>query len=114
MFDFDNVLIGKSIRQANLTEALKSQNKYVTQVNQQLAGTIEAAYEPMLESSIVKKVIAVVNVGEKTQFFKGILKEYTSEFIELMNVLIPINSNEGKMADMIFPRSQGMVRYLSE
>lgn len=112
--DISGLLMGRTIQNANLSTALKSQNKYVTQVNEQLAGSIEAAYEPLLENSMGKRVLAEIKVGENSIKITGLLKEYTSAFVELMNIKFLGKDNGQTEQDIIFPRAVGVVRYLAE
>ncbi|MBN1188035.1 MAG: hypothetical protein JXB49_37515 [Bacteroidales bacterium] len=114
LVDVIQVLVGRSIKNANLLSAMQSQNKYVTQVNQQLASMVEAAYEPLLEKNIGKRVEAILDKGEKPLKLRGILKEYTSEFIELLDVKCIIPLEDDQSVDVIFPRNQGMIRYILE
>ena len=48
-------------------------------------------------------------------FFSGILKDYTSEFIELIDVDYKIdNDSPSRKADIVVSRKCGFVRHLGE
>ncbi|MFW5985024.1 MAG: hypothetical protein ACOCQ1_01990 [Halanaerobiaceae bacterium] len=88
---------------------LASQNKYISRVQNDLAGTIETSFEPLLEHYIGYQVILEVFRGEKVEKYQGVLKEYSPEFIELINV-----KYNNRVADMVVSRKYGIVRNLSD
>lgn len=68
-------------------EALgQTQTQYATQLGEEIMGRIGTAYDPMLEKHIGQKVVVEVKRENKTVKYSGILKCYTAEFIELMDV----------------------------
>lgn len=111
-----NVLLGKMKTSASFGKAIAGQDKYVSQIQQQASSVLETSYEPILERYLGRKVIlAVMEDGKKTEY-PGILKDYTTEFIEIMNV--SYTPDEGvtapRTADIIFLRAAGTVRHLGE
>ena len=95
-------------------QILSSQDKYVGRIQQSIAGGIDASFEPLLEKHIGKIVIAVVLKGNENVRLQGILKEYTAEFIELLNVTCPQPDGGARCADIIIPRKAGIVRHGGE
>ncbi len=102
-------------RMKSLTPAgkiLQGQDKYVSKVKQQAFTMAQTSYEPILERYIGKKVVlAVMGEGEKKEY-AGILKDYTPEFIEIMDVMYAgAGVKEPRRADLVVPRSAGIVRH---
>jgi small nuclear ribonucleoprotein (snRNP)-like protein len=56
------------------------------QVGTSLIGMAGNAYEAILEKYIGRKIISDIKEGDKIKEYEGILKEYTSKYIELLNV----------------------------
>ncbi len=80
-----------------------------------LIGFAGTAYEPIFEKHIGSKVVLEFYNEDKTWFFPGILKDYTSEFIELMDVDYKIDENSlPRKADIVVSRKCGFVRHLGE
>jgi len=53
--------------------------------------------------------------GDKAFELPGVLKDYTSEFIELMDVDYSIDQDDApRKADVVVLRSWGIVRHLGE
>lgn len=61
----------------------------------------------------MKKVILELVKGDKVFELPGVLKDYTSEFIELMDVDYTIDQDDApRKADVVVLRSCGIVRHL--
>jgi len=110
-----NLFIGK-VRQATPARGIVAgQDKYVSQMQTGVLSTVQTAFEPLLERHIGKKVVLQHSGGEKLVEYTGILKGYTAEFVELMDLSYkPAGREEAKPADLIIPRSAGLVRHLGE
>ena len=110
-----NVLISHAKRTTPAAATLTSQDKYVSQMKQKLVTSVDAAYEPLLERHIGRKVVLELLKGDKVFEFPGVLKDYTSEFIELMDVDYSVQeADAGRKADIVALRSCGIVRHLGE
>jgi hypothetical protein len=100
------------IKTSTAGQVMQGQDKYVTQMQQQAIGAITNSYEPILERYLGKKIVlSIVEEGKKKEY-PGILKEYTTSFIEVMGTRH--TRGEGKEpqdADMIVPRTLGIVRH---
>lgn len=94
---------------------LSSQDKYVSKMQQELISTAGTSYEPLLERYIGHKVVIDMIKGDKILEYCGVLKEYTAEFIEIMDVNYKIKEDQAaRKADLIVPRKLGVVRHLGE
>ncbi|MBN1384262.1 MAG: hypothetical protein JW983_05195 [Elusimicrobia bacterium] len=104
-----NLLIGRIAAGGAGGRIISGQQKYITQMHQEFTGTLNTSYEPLLEKNIGHRVIVVIKKNDKPENISGILKEYTAQFLTLMDVEYP--KNNGK-SDVIIPRNYGIVRHL--
>ncbi|MHC4756579.1 MAG: hypothetical protein ACYTBP_15710 [Planctomycetota bacterium] len=110
-----NILISRAKQASPAAGVLKSQDKYVTQMKQELMGSVGTAYEPLLERYIGHKVIIEMVKREKLFEYPGVLKEYTADFIEIMDINYKADeAGPPLIADLIIPRKYGLVRHLGE
>jgi hypothetical protein len=82
--------LGLFIGQAKKTSAsalLQTQDARIASTAQQILGSGAAAYEPILEKYIGRKVVLEVAHDGKTQEYCGILKEYTGEFLFILDMM---------------------------
>ncbi|MFW6022569.1 MAG: hypothetical protein ACOCQW_03520 [Halanaerobiaceae bacterium] len=111
---------------------MASQDKYINKIMSEIFATVDNSFEALLENYIGYRVILELNKGENIIKYKGILKRYTSEFIELIDVdysdqtntkdnnrndersTAEIKKEEKEKVDMIIPRRYGIVRGLAE
>ncbi len=112
--DVINVFIGQAKKIASVGAVMNSQEKYVSKLRQEMVSTIGTAYEPLLERYIGHKVIFHVINGDVTSEHEGVLKEYTAEFIEIMDTDYPVDGESLKGVDMVIPRAYGIVRHSGE
>jgi len=67
-----------------------------------------------MEKLVGKSVVLSINRAEKIEWYEGILKDYTSEFVLVMDVEYCLQGALlVKKADIIVPRSLSVVRYSS-
>ena len=110
-----NVLLSQAKKTTPAGTMLTSQDKYVSQMKKELIGSVATAYEPLLERHIGRKVVLELVKGDKAIELAGVLKDYTSEFVELMDVDYTIEQTPTpRRADIIVLRSRGIVRHLAE
>ena len=110
-----NLLIGRAKQTAAGGAILSSQDKYVSKLKDELVGSVETAYEPLLERHIGKIVVFEMTSDEQVIEYTGVLKDYTADFIEIMDV--NYKSKKGKSsrkADVVVPRGHCLVRHLGE
>ncbi|MCD4830298.1 MAG: hypothetical protein K8R02_00650 [Anaerohalosphaeraceae bacterium] len=110
-----NVLITHAKKTTPAGTMLTSQDKYVSQIKQEIATSVGTAYEPLLEKHIGKMVVLELVKGDKILEIVGVLKDYTSEFIELMDIDYRLNpADTPQKADIVALRRLGIVRHLAE
>lgn len=110
-----NVLISHARKATPAGGVLTSQDKYVSQIKQELAGSVGTSYEPLLERYIGNLVVTELIRDDKIIEYSGVLKDYTADFIEMMDVQYSIEENgSARKADIIIPRKCGVVRHLGE
>jgi len=110
-----NMLISQAKKATPAGKMLTSQDKYVSQMKQELMGSVGASYEPLLERYIGHKVVLELIKGDKIFEYCGVLKEYTAEFVEIMDVDYKLKEDQAvRKADLVVPRKQGIIRHLGE
>ena len=108
------LIIGRFRTQAAAGAALKGQDKYVSQIQQQVM-TAAYSYEPLLEKYIGKKVVFKMKRGEAVKEYAGILKDYTPDFMEMLDVEYKsLDESGSRTADIIMSRQLGTVRHQSK
>jgi hypothetical protein len=94
---------------------LTSQGKHVSKIKQELVGVAGASFEPLLEKYIGCRVVLELVKGDKIVKCSGVLKDYTSEFVEIMDVNYSIKEDQpARKADIVVLRKYGVVRHLGE
>ncbi|MCP4608850.1 MAG: hypothetical protein GY845_09070 [Planctomycetes bacterium] len=110
-----NLVISQAKKATPAGKMLTSQDKYVSQMKQELMGSVGTSFEPLLERYIGHKVVLEMIKGDKIFEYSGVLKEYTAEFIEIMNVSYKTAEDQPpKTADLVVPRKHGLIRHLGE
>ncbi|UCC97421.1 MAG: hypothetical protein JSW66_16450 [Phycisphaerales bacterium] len=110
-----NLLISQAKKATPAGRMLGAQDKYVTQMKQELMGSVGTSFEPLLERYIGHKVVLEMIKGEKIFEYCGVLKEYTAEFIEIMDVNYAVEDDKpAQKADLVVPRKLGLIRHLAE
>jgi hypothetical protein len=110
-----NLLISQAKKATPAGKVLSSQDKYVNQMKQELVGSVGASFEPLLERYIGRKVVLEMIKGDKVLEYCGVLKDYTAEFIEIMDVDYSIKSDDpARRADLVVPHKLGLIRHLGE
>jgi len=110
-----NLLISQAKKATPAGKMLTSQDKYVSQMKAELMTSTGTSFEPLLERYIGHKVVLEMMKGDKILEYCGVLKEYTAEFIEIMDVNYASNLGQPtRTADLVVPRKHGLVRHLAE
>jgi small nuclear ribonucleoprotein (snRNP)-like protein len=110
-----NVLISQAKRTTPAGSVLSSQDKYVTQMKQELFGAVGTSFEPLLEKYIGHKVVLELTKADRIFEYCGVLKDYTAEFIEIMDVEYKAQQDKAaQKADLVVLRKYGTVRHLGE
>jgi len=110
-----NLFVGQVKRTTAGGRVLGDQDKQLSQLQQELAAPAGTAFEPLLEGHIGKKVVLEI-IKDKTMIeYPCILKEYTAEFIEVMDIAYRTREDEPcRKADLVVPRKYGLIRHLGE
>lgn len=110
-----NLLISLAKKATPAGTVLASQDKYVSQMKQELMGSVGTSYEPLLERYIGNRVVLELIRADKVFEYCGVLKEYTADFIEVMDVDYKAKEDEApRKADLVVPRKYGVIRHLGE
>lgn len=110
-----NLLISQAKKASPAGKVLTTQDKYVSQMQKELMGSAGTSFEPLLERYIGHKVVLELIKGEKILEYCGVLKEYTAEFVEIMDVDYGVKeSDPTRKADLVAPRKLGVIRHLGE
>jgi len=106
-----SLVMGRVKTMGAMGKVLAGQDKYVSQLQGDVAGSFGFAYEVMLERYIGKEVVFLLQNEGKEKSYKGVLKEYTAEYLELLDVEHLKENGLGVKADIIVPRSLAIVRH---
>ena len=109
MMEIIGALSGK-IKSANPNSVLTGNEKYTNKLNQEMINSFDASYDPLLEKYIGNIVIIEIKNPNGIRKITGILKEYTQNYIEILDVMY----TENRISDAVLPRRLCEVRGLSE
>jgi len=110
-----NLLISQAKKATPAGAVLSSQDKYVSRMKQDLIGSAGTSYEPLLEKYIGRRVVLELIKGDKIIEYWGVLKDYTAEFIEVMDVNYQLKQDQpARKADLVVLRKYGVIRHLGE
>ncbi len=110
-----NLLMSQAKKATPAGAVLSSQDKYVSQMKQELMSSVGTSYEPLLERYIGNRVVLELIKGDKIFEYCGVLKEYTAEFIEVMDVNYKVKEDQpARKADLVVLRKYGVIRHLGE
>ena len=110
-----NLLMSQAKKATPAGGILTTQDKYISQMKQELAGSVGTSFEPLLEKYIGRRVVLELVKGDKILECCGVLKDYTAEFVEIMDVSYKVKEDQpaGK-ADLVVLRKYGVIRHLGE
>lgn len=115
IMEVSNVLLSQAKKTTGAGGLLTAQDKYVSQMKNEVIGSVDTAYEPLLEKYIGHRVVAEFLHADKPVELVGVLKDYTAEFVELLDVVYWTgNEDNRKKADVILPRKRAVIRHLAE
>ncbi len=66
-----------------------SGEEYYTELNRSIVGYVGTSYDPLLERYVGTRVVVEVTEGDVVYEHVGILKDYTSDFFEILDVHYP-------------------------
>jgi len=115
VMEVGNLLISQAKRTTPAGAMLTSQDKYVSQIKQELMGSMGTSFEPLLERYIGNRVVIELIKRDKMFKYTGVLKDYTAEFIEVMDVDYRVKEDQPvRKADIVVLRKYGVIRHLGE
>jgi hypothetical protein len=115
IMEVSNVLLSQAKKTTGAGTMLKTQDKYVSQMKNEVIGSADTAYEPLLEKCIGHRVVAEFLHKDEPVEMTGVLKDYTADFIELLDVEYWTGTeDQRKKADIILPRKRAVIRHLAE
>ncbi|MFW6134858.1 MAG: hypothetical protein ACOC5R_04720 [Elusimicrobiota bacterium] len=115
LIELIDLIIGHAKRVSPLGKMGGPQEKYISKLKEEYVSSVYNSYEPLLERHIGKKVVLEMNRNDKIIEYVGILKDYTSEFVEIFDVDYNNGQDEkSREADLVIPRRVGTVRNLGE
>ena len=109
-----NMLTSNLSKTTPVGAAISTNNNQVNKMKNEVYNLVETSYEPLLEDYIGERVILELKRGNEWVRYNGVLKDYTAEFIELIDVDYAPESQGDIDADLIVLRKYGVVRNLSE
>lgn len=110
-----NLLISQAKRVTPAGGVLTAQDKYVNQMKTDITTATDSSYEPLIEKYIGHKIIIEVVKNDKILRYCGVLKDYTKEFIEIMDVDYRSQlDNTPEKADIVLLRQYATVRHFAE
>jgi hypothetical protein len=98
--------------QKTASSSVQAQNQQIEKVKKDLFGA-SASFDPLLEHHIGNIIILEIEEADEQICYHGVLKEYTSEFYEIMDVDFMFK-NQIEKADLIVPRANSAIRHLGE
>ncbi|MFA6637139.1 MAG: hypothetical protein WCV56_08600 [Candidatus Omnitrophota bacterium] len=110
-----NLFMGKAKAQSPAKNVLAAQDRYISRIKDTAFSALPNSFEPLLERHLGKYVILEFLEESKVVECRGMLKDYTRDFIEILDMDYPIGQSEkSKKADIIFPRSASVIRHLGK
>ena len=96
-------------------QAVAYQQKYVTKAQSDMVNHWSNTYDPILERHIGQKsVLEILNTQGVIEEHVGVLREYTGQFIEVMNIDYLDGDKGVRKCDIIAPRAHSILRHSSE
>ena len=115
VMEISGLVVGRMKGTALGGTVLGSQDKYISKIQKGVIDTAATSFEPLLERHIGRKVVLDVVKDDGIVEYVGVLKEYTAEFVELMDVdFAGATADSPRRADLVLPRKLAVVRHLGE
>ena len=108
-----NLFMGKAKAHSPAKNVLSEQDRYISRIKDTAFSAMPNSFEPLLERHLGKYVIIEFPDENKVVECRGMLKDYTRDFIELFDLDFPRGETKDKQqVDIIFPRASGIIRHL--
>jgi len=80
------VFLGQAKKAAPGSVVLRNSEKDLTNLSKEIVGHIGNTYDPILENYIGRRVVLEVTKDDVTKELAGVLKEYSAEFLEVLDI----------------------------
>ncbi len=108
-----NLLMGRVRQAGSVGKVMEGRDKYVNKMKEGVFSSLNTSFEPLLEKHLGKKIILEIAKEGKIVEYSGVLRRYTAEFIEVMDVEYDMADKGKRKTDIVVPRSVGIIRHLS-
>ncbi len=113
LMDIFAQLSGKLTSMSGDNSTVSQSSAYTKKINQELVGTMDSSYNPILEKYIGNVVVIEVKYGDTFIKMTGVLKDYTSKYYELWDVDLSIDATDER-CDVLLPTATCNVRHVGE
>lgn len=94
---------------------MKLRKSSFQQLQKELTDSVGVAYDPLLEKYVGYRVVFELMKGEQKFKYVGILKDYSSQYLEFMDVKYSPRANQKEeLADVVLPQRFAIVRSYAE
>ena len=107
------MVIGKAKSGGGAGSGVLQQDRYLTGMGKDVMSHVTRAYDPILERYIGHRVVVELAGPERGEEFAGILKEYSKDYVEILNVRYPSDSGD-RDVDLILPRPAAVLDHGGE
>jgi hypothetical protein len=115
VIDVIDMVVGQARKKTPVSMIPSSQDKYISKIKEEIVNPLGNAFEPLLETHIGKRVVLELTKMNKVIEYFCVLKDYTVEFIEVMDVDYRISEDQPpRKADLVIPRQYVVIRHLGE
>lgn len=102
-------------RKGKAGKVLKTQKESVSRLREELVESVGMSVDPMLERYLGHRVVFELLRNDLKEKYTGILKDYSSLFLEFMDVEFLLDEKTGPVkVDMLVPQKYGVVRHWAE
>ncbi|MBN2557393.1 MAG: hypothetical protein JXB33_01420 [Clostridia bacterium] len=109
-----DIFMAFSGRMKTANPAYASNEAYLAKANREAVSSVDTAHNPILEKYIGNKVVCSHTFNGRQYDVRGILKDYSGFYLELLDAEFIAEDIAISAADLVLPRSQNKVRGLGE
>ncbi|AQT67681.1 hypothetical protein STSP2_00829 [Anaerohalosphaera lusitana] len=111
-----NVVLSAARKTRGVGVVLTSGDKYVTQMQSEVFAAVGTSFEPLLEKHIGQRVIVEAAQNDAAILLTGVLKDYTSGFLSIMDIENTEQGwgPDGRDVDVVIARQIATVRGLAD
>ncbi|MFO7611019.1 MAG: hypothetical protein R6W99_00830 [Clostridia bacterium] len=111
---FMDIFTALSGRMKTVNPAYASNEAYIARANKEAVSLVDTTHNPLLEKYIGNKVVCSHSFNGRQYDVRGILKDYTGHYLELLDAEFIVEDTLISAVDLVLPRSQNKVRSLGE